>query len=94
MSTSVKTDGTFYNKIIAKLVGHSTNIAPTIMYVPQSGCLVSGQKGSKSIPSDILVYELHKQLIDKIDINYSMDIRPSFVIQAAHQDSIVALAYL
>lgn len=44
--------------------------------------------------SDILVYELHKQLIDKIDINYSMDIRPSFVIKAAHQDSIVALAYL
>lgn len=34
VSTTVKEGDSFFNKIIAKLVGHTSNISPTILYVP------------------------------------------------------------
>ncbi len=34
----------FTSKILAKLKGHSTCNPPSIYFVPNSGCLVSGEK--------------------------------------------------
>ncbi|EAR94381.2 EF hand protein (macronuclear) [Tetrahymena thermophila SB210] len=39
----------FTNKLLAKLQGHKTCNAPSIAYVPQSGCLISGEKLHRNI---------------------------------------------
>lgn len=39
----------FANKLLAKLQGHKTCNAPTIAFVPQSGCIVSGEKLHRNI---------------------------------------------
>ena len=35
---------TNYYQLIAKLKGHQNNDPPSICYVPQSNCLISGEK--------------------------------------------------
>lgn len=38
----------FMNKLLAKLKGHKSHNPPTIAYVSESGCLISGEKLSKA----------------------------------------------
>lgn len=39
----------FKNKLLAKLKGHKTHNPPTFAFVPQSGCLISGEKLSRNV---------------------------------------------
>lgn len=100
VSQTEKQNKQFTNKILAKLVGHKNNSAPCILYVPQSGCLVSAEKSiyksnaqNNDVQSQskqkgykkILIYDLQKQLFDKIDVNFDNQIVPSHVIEEGHQ---------
>ena len=113
--------------LLARLVGHHSGEPPTFIYVPESGCIVSGEKfpirkaslesmqntGSygldiqepaskyyNNIIADnlrvarISIYNLDKELYKKAKINPPWIIKPTRVIDPAHNDSIVSLAYM
>ncbi|EGR33535.1 hypothetical protein IMG5_049950 [Ichthyophthirius multifiliis] len=87
----------FTCKILAKLKGHSSCNPPSIFFVPNSGCLISGEKTlNSSVQADcsILIWNLQKDFQAQYETNPPWVLKPSKIIQGAHSGAILSFAYL
>ena len=113
------------SQLLAKLLGHTSREPPTIIYVNESGCLISGEKlpplkdigtglGQQEAPkgtdafsrfytnvtsnktrvANILIWNLSRDLFAHSRVNPPWKINPSRIIENAHYDSILCLAYM
>lgn len=114
----------FEAQLLARLVGHTSKEAPTITYVNESGCLLSGEKlhpikepmsdigkkedngsepfsrfysnitSNKTRTANIMIWNLAKDLFGGNRVNPPWTVNPTRIIEGAHYDSIICLAYM
>jgi Ca2+-binding EF-hand superfamily protein len=114
-----------HSQLLARLVGHKSKEPPTIMFVSESNCLISGEKlapwkdtmsetmaasqvkstepfsrfysnitNNKARMANILVWNLGRDLFQDSKLNPPWKISPARIIDNAHYDSIISLAYM
>jgi len=86
-------------RLLGRLVGHVSKTPPVLVYVRSAGCLVTGEKrrgrgerGREKL-CEILVWNLHGEMVEKFQVNPPWTVRPSLRIPA-HEENILDLAYL
>jgi Ca2+-binding EF-hand superfamily protein/serine/threonine protein kinase len=114
----------FDSQILARLLGHTSREPPTILYVNESGCLISGEKlspikeaggnigqpenrggdafsrfysnvtSNKTRVANIMVWNLSRDLFTTTLVDPPFKINPTRIIENAHYDSILCLAYM
>lgn len=90
--------------LLAKLMGHSGEYPPALLYVSSSNCLISGERRLvkrtlgktdqvKAAVCEIVVWNLQRDLLDKYSVKPPWTIRPYRKVQA-HEGSVLDLCYL
>lgn len=88
-------------KLIAKLMGHFSEQAPVLHYIPSSNVLLTGEKRELKYeniypalpPCELFVWNLQKDLIDKFQHNPPWTVKPYKRVYA-HEGSIIDICYL